>query len=264
MLACGLEPAAWKKLGRWTFEPFESMSEVPAGQAVAGYGNLLHRLGVQSPPSELANVVAAAAGVVGDPPRLDFERLPDWFLRALFRAADLATGQEDANRLRGELLTALDWIERCLPEADANQQRRGWAWIVAQAREHAAEREKARLAPWDVPLEEIRIGGHCVVPIKCAAELLKEAQAMKNCLADYEDDCARGEMLVFSIRDALTRKRLASLSTVKDLEMDEWVLQQVAGKLNATVGVELQRVAQVVAAQLRRVTHASADGAPMA
>lgn len=145
---------------------------------------------------------------------------------------------------------AIDWLHDRRPEPDANQRRTGWAWIATQAREHAAEREKARLAPWDVPLEEVRIGDHCVVPVACAADLAKEAQAMKNCLADYEEECARGEMLVFSIREARSRKRLACFSAARDEETEAWALQQIAGKLNTKVAPAMELVARHVLALL--------------
>lgn len=244
LLGRGLEPGAWKRLERWTFEPFARLEgQVPAEHAVVQFANLLHRLDVKRAPSMLFTHLAFEAGVQGDPATLDFERHPDWFLRALLREAGQCEGDDRADSLRDEVRMAIDWLDGDHPDPDANQRRAGWSWIAARAREHAAEREKARLAPWKVPLGEIRAGGHLVVPIACAAELAKEAQAMKNCLADYEDECARGEMLVFSVRDAQSGKRLACFSTVRDEESDAWALQQLAGKLNAPVGPQMELVA---------------------
>jgi len=73
---------------------------------------------------------------------------------------------------------------------------------------------------------------------------------MKNYLADYEEECARGEMLVFSIRAAQSGKRLACFSTARDEETDAWALQQLAGKLNTT-GPEMEIVAGHVPELLR-------------
>lgn len=51
-------------------------------------------------------------------------------------------------------------------------------------------------------------------------------------------------MPVFSIRDALSGKRLACFSTVRAEESDAWALQQLAGKLNTRAAPEMDLVAE--------------------
>ena len=258
----GIEPAAWKRLPRWRFLAFEAMG--PAWLKpipVARFANLLLRLDLQPPPARDFAGYALQAVLhrpAGPNARLDFERHPLWFMRALERriAAGVAAGQEAAMRL--ELRICLDWLLDARPSPDANQQHAGWEWIAAQAHEYRRARRVALAEPWSVPLPEMTFGPWWVVPLSSRAQLAAEAAAMKNCLEDYEDDCRAGTYVVFSIRDALTGKPEACLSASRDSPDEPWEMDQLAGKMNAPVREELLPIAKRVLQRLNAPTSASA------
>ena len=253
LIAEGLEPGAWKKLARWGFGAFEASGEawwkpIP----LARFANLLHRLDVQaSPPRQFVLHALHAALYWREPhDKLDFERHPRWFMRALLREAERATDAAETNALRQDLDGCLDWlIEEC-PEPDANQQHAGWPWILEQARAHRKARELELAAPWTVPAGEMAWARHRVVPIRCAAELVAEAEAMKNCLVGYEEACRAGDVAVFSIRERATGARIACFAAEQAVDGTTWELIEVAGKMNAAVDEEIERIAHAMVVKL--------------
>ena len=252
LLAHGLEPGAWKRLELWGFQTFDDFLDNLAAMpgALVEYANLLHRLEVQDVPpglfSHLAGWAAAFDGV--DIATRTLRWIPDWFMRALLREAE-ETSEGDADRLAGELGQALPWLRDTNPEPDSNQRKAGWYWISHQAIEHDLALEAVK---WTVPCETLVEGPYLVVPLRSGAELREEAIAMKNCLEDYEDQCARGILIVFSIRRADNHKRLACFMVAKTRHLlrDLWELEQIAGKMNSPVSHEMSRVADTVVARL--------------
>lgn len=253
LLAEGLELAAWKRLPRWGFGAFEAMGEAWCKPIpVARFANLLLRLEVQAPPPRDFVLHALEAARYRDEPHawLDFERHPLWFLRALLRETQRAQDAAQAQAFRAEYLACLDWLIEARPRPDANQQHAGWPWILQQARAHRKARELALAAPWAVPFGERAWGPYRVVPIRCAAELAAEAEAMKNCLANYEDACRWGEVAVFSIRERSSGARIACFAVEQLEDGRSWELVEVAGKMNATVDEEVERIAHAMVAKL--------------
>ena len=253
LLADGLEPAAWRKLARWGFGAFEAMGEawwkpIP----IARFANLLHRLDVQAPPPRTFVLHALQAARHRDRPyaRLDFERHPLWFMRALLHEVERARDGAAISAIRRDLPACLDWLVEARPQPDPNQQRAGWPWILDRAADHLLARELALSAPWIVPVAEMAWGPYRVVAISCAADLAAEAAAMKNCLATYEDACRSGEIVVFSIRQRSTGVRVACFAAEKDQYSPTWELIEVAGKMNAAINDELERIGHAMVVKL--------------
>lgn len=249
----GIEPAAWKALPRWGFATIEALGEawwkpIP----LARMANLLLHLEVASPPPPAFAPLALQAAYFRQPQgaRLDLERHPRWFMRALLRAAEAAKNHAQRVQLRREMVSALEWLLEAGPQPDPNQQHAGWPWIVEQAAAHALVRMLADSKPWPVPLRQVTWPPrYRVVAIRSAAELVAEAEAMKNCLADYEDACRAGEVLVFSVRDDLTDERLACFAATR-YDDEAWELIEVAGRMNEAVGEEIARVAEATVGKL--------------
>src|SRR5690606_861388 len=157
----------------------------------ARFANLLHHLGVDSPPPRdfVMLALTIAQYRIEQYARLNFERHPLWFVRAVLRERERVSSPSDVAALHRELLGCLDWMIEARPNPDANQQHAGWPWILEQARAHRAAKELARAAPWPVPppVAEMAWGPYRVVAIDCLAELAAEAEAMKNCLLNDED-----------------------------------------------------------------------------
>jgi hypothetical protein len=243
--AAGLPPGGWKRLEKWGFEAFRRFAHAetcPDADHIAAYGNLLMRLDVQAPPVALFSRLAwqcAAWEVDFDPAMLD--TFPTWFMRALLRECEGAKVASRAAEIEAELAMAIQWAVATQPEPDANQQHAGWPWIAQQARAHV---EKARARTWPVPIGEVTCRAHVVVPIRSAVELREEAEAMANCLATYEEGCAYGEIVVFSIRTRASGKRVACFAIA--CEDDRWELVQVVGKANSPVSAEIEAIAHQV------------------
>ncbi len=253
LLAEKLDPAAWRKLARWGFGAFEAIGEawwkpIP----LARFARLLHRLEVQAPPPRAFVVLALRAAYHRTPrgAQLDFERHPPWFMRALLRELERANDRGQTATVEKDLAGCLDWLMDTRPEPDANQQRAGWPWILEQAQAYRKARELARAAPWTVPVAEMAWGPFRVIAIRCAAELAAEAEAMKNCLASYEEACRSGAVVVFSIRERSTGARIACFAAQRADDGRSWELVEAAGKMNAEVDVETERIGHAMVAKL--------------
>jgi hypothetical protein len=255
LAAAGMDRAAFKRLPQWTFKAFSRLEGRWFGApAVAQYANLLLRLDIQEPPSPLVASYVILLHEYRVPPGgvvLDFTRHPPWFVRAFVRQAEraIATGLNEPFA-RG-MRDCVDWLLQAQPVPDANQERAGWDWVLAQALEYRKTRALATAAPWAVPAGEVIIGNWRVVPIRSFADLMAEAQAMKNCLADYEEDCRVGSVAIFSIRDAITDERAACFAAGRDEDGSGWELEQVAGKQNAEASAEMRLVAATAVGRIK-------------
>lgn len=253
LLAKGMEPAAWKKLARWGFGAFEAMGEAWCKPVpIARFANLLHRLEVHEPPPRdfVLHALHAVYYRAGPNAQLAFERHPPWFLRALLREAGRESEAGQTAALHQDLPGCLDWLIDARPKPDANQQRAGWAWILEQARAHRKKRSLALAAPWNVPVACMQWGAYRVVAIRCAAELAAEAEAMKNCLATYEEACRSGAIVVFSIRERSTGARVACFAAERGDDGTSWQLVEVAGKMNSPVDDDVERMGHAMVAKL--------------
>lgn len=93
---------------------------------------------------------------------------------------------------------------------DGNQLKRGWPWLVNQWKKDEAERDfvaESENRFWETRLRPARLGPWLVVPIDSSLALFRESVAMRNCLAGFRDDCRRGNVEIYSVRDPATGKR---------------------------------------------------------
>jgi hypothetical protein len=171
-------------------------------------------------------------------------------MRSLLKAAEATPQPSQQAALRSELPSCLDWLLDARPSPDANQQHAGWPWILEQARAHRKARELALAAPWLVPVTGMPWGPYRVVAIRCAADLAAEAEAMKNCLANYEEACRSGDIVVFSIRKRSTGARVACFAAERCGDGGDWKLVEIAGKMNANVDEAVERIAHAMVAKL--------------
>ncbi len=148
-----------------------------------------------------------------------------------------------------DVLACVDWLHDARPEPDANQQRAGWPWIMEQAQAYRQSRDLALATPWTVPVAGMLWGAYRVVAIDCAAVLAAEAHAMKNCLASYEDACRSVDVAVYSIRERSTGARIACFAAER-VRGDDWKLIEVAGKMNAAVDEDIERIGHAMVAKL--------------
>ena len=95
------------------------------------------------------------------------------------------------------------------------------------------KKNKKRNRKWSSDLDAVEIGPFLFIPLTCTKALREDGREMEHCVRSYEDlcriDCAR----IFSVRDALTQKRIATLSLI--WEIDYWHFDQMKGVRNAEV-----------------------------
>jgi hypothetical protein len=240
----GITSSARRKLERWGFAPFSEATFCESAShpvtIVAHYANLLDRLRIaDAPPSMFTNLVVGGVGF----------HAPDWYLRALLK--EILSLDEDDPYLP-EFEDTMAWLATRPRAADRSQQRADWRWIVTQSRRHRIVCDKNADIPWTTPSGEYVDGDYRVVPIRSLRELLEEAEAMRNCLGTRAEDCARGYIVVFSIRDRRSDKRHACFSVTWVPKPGFWQLLQIAGKRNAEASPALTDLALRVIATLAR------------
>jgi hypothetical protein len=131
------------------------------------------------------------------------------------------------------------------PKPDANQLRRGMAWVQSQASTFLILRNAWQDPPWYPWLPHLApraLLGHPVwVPLRSPRDLLTEAMALHNCADSYKDDCAAGT--TYSSACAIPRPASDALAGM-ELKDKGWALTQVAGPRNRWVSTALHQQAR--------------------
>ena len=170
-----------------------------------------------------ANVIAAL--YVSEEPNADGRRpisksrwnvadLP--FLRAALREAKACSSAGTLETfLRDDLLYADAWLRELWPVLDANQQRGGWRWIMRQLRrwQESQQRRRANNAKplCDPVVQSFASDGYVASALTTSLDLWQEAWTMRNCLRFYDDQVYQGGTLIYSICNAVSRTRAASV-----------------------------------------------------
>ncbi len=95
------------------------------------------------------------------------------------------------------------------------------------------KKNKKRNRKWSSDLDAVEIGPFLFIPLTCTNALRDEGRTMEHCAKTYEDLCRLNWSRIFSVRDALSQKRIATLSLI--WEDDYWHLDQIKGPRNAEV-----------------------------
>ena len=97
------------------------------------------------------------------------------------------------------------------------------------AEQQARSTSKKPRYRWVSALSQLWLGDFLFLPLTSTKDLVFEGRAMRNCVARYDESCAKGIYRVFSIRD-LDEKRLATLGLT--FGAFGWKLDQCLGKRN--------------------------------
>ncbi len=95
------------------------------------------------------------------------------------------------------------------------------------------KKNKKRNRRWLSDLDAVEIGPFFFVPLTCTKDLKDEGHAMEHCVGTFANFCRGDWLRVFSVRDLLGQKRLATLSLI--FEHDHWCLDQIKGIRNTDV-----------------------------
>ena len=74
-----------------------------------------------------------------------------------------------------------------------------------------------------------------MVALRNAVQLREEAQAMRNCVGNYEAACRSGRTVVFSIRKGDRRVANMTAWRAKGKDGMRWAEPEIAGKANRAV-----------------------------
>jgi len=107
----------------------------------------------------------------------------------------------------------------------------------SQAREDVAlpagKRKRKRVRTWGSSLQSAEIGPYVFVALTDSAALKTEGRQMQHCVATYIDICRGDIARVFSVRDTISERPVATLSLI--WIDDYWHLDQLKGVRNAEV-----------------------------
>lgn len=265
LLSSGLPPKAWRVLTRSGLHKLlpAHLSGPPWQIMVKTLWALHHADWPPTPPRRFLRLLLDSAGY---PQSHDIkgEHIPGWFWNMACREAHRLRDQADSySRLIDQIPQHCFMLHAWQPEPDANQMRRGLAWVQNQTSTFLMLRSAMQDPPWypwlPQPAQQNRSGQLVWVPLRSPRELLTEAMALHNCADSYEDDCADGTTILISIRQVHTGKRLALVET--KLRSGQWQLEQVAGACNRPVATTLSQQAQHVVCWLNAIyeqTHSEA------
>lgn len=182
----------------------------------------------------------------------------------LFRAAWIEAvrrqyrGSALQELLDDELPAVIEWYFRADQGRvlDWKQLRSPWVWF--RQREQAwRERctHQLLLDEWE-PLLTVPVERHGlrVVELLAAEAVHDEAHIMRHCIDGYIEACEAGDYRAFSIQDAITAERIATVGMFVD--EGQWVIEDVRGQDNAPADESLWELADSVRALLNR-RHAS-------
>lgn len=136
---------------------------------------------------------------------------------------------------------------------DKNQLKRGWPWLVRQWQKDEAERAfvvESENRFWETRLQPARLGPWLVVPIDSSLALFRESVAMRNCLVNFREDCAHGNVEIYSVRDPATGKREGCIGFSFEGGLPS--LFEIKGFANTPPGSGVRRVARALARRLHR------------
>jgi hypothetical protein len=161
-----------------------------------------------------------------------------------------AEGSLDAF-VKQELLLVDAWWRSEWPVLDENQQSAGWPWLLRQARLWSERREEEinrSSVEYRVPLDTFSDGTFAAKAVRTSFELWLESVAMRHCVDSYDAVCGSGDCLIYSIRDAATGKRLATVSLRSGEERGAWRVGEVVGFANGAASKATKRFARQLAA----------------
>jgi hypothetical protein len=257
VLGLGLNSRAWKlyaeygdsllrPLGRRWLDPERPLDSLKNS---VEYLRLLSTCEIDmAPPQELAGALAGCL-----PAGCPISAMPATLFRSTWRAAIRAgyRGIAPERFVKQEFIPAMLWFfenEHSL-SLDNVRNKAGWSWLRDRWEESRARRAPPPGKPeWPSPLGIAQIEGYRFLPLRSTIALENEGQIMRHCVASFSDCCRRGCLHIFSVRDAATLERVATLAI--QWQVHSWAIFDLKGEKNAPPG---QGVAVASAGFLRHV-----------
>ena len=253
----GISDAAWRYLtkhGARIFRiPWELTGKQCPMEVAIRYLHALDEAGLPPPPPPSVQRVL----LHGYNPHVNDAITLEEHFQVLIDPVALRAGLLEADRRRrqgtvagfAEEFLGVCWWSGHIPELlDDNQVKAGWSWFVRHWQE--AERLRGKLDAtenlhWRTRLDELVDDFVHVVPLRSSEDLIREGLAMRNCLDSYAERCQRGEFEVYSVRDAMTGKRLGCVGVRYD-ELECPTVVDVKGFANTPPKGQVRRAADEI------------------
>ncbi len=247
LLAHGAGKGGWKYICRNGLKAFgETLARAPRRKVVrlaAFQARLMHAAGEHLDPC-LVTTLFDCVHLLRQPETFT---LPPRLLE--LANARILEARRD-NRLQAfitaEWRPLMAWFVEVNPRIQRNQWAAGWDCLL-QAKDIWILKQLAEDGPpeWSSPIETMHRGPYVAIPLVSLAQLQVEGIAMAHCVADYADRCRAGDYRVFSIRESLCNKRIATAG-LKGAS-GRWVVDDVRGTANTRGSEEAFRMAGKVA-----------------
>lgn len=260
----GLSEAAWRYVVRHGARLFKTPWQISAGQphleVATRYLSALDAVGLPPPPPP--SIIKALLNGY-NPHRRNDVRIGNHFYSDIDPVA-LRAGLLEADRLRRlntlgnfneEFLGVCWWSEGLDSPLDTNQIRAGWPWFVRrwqESEETQALLDSIEPVTWQSRLSSFTLGRMTIVPLDSSEALVRESQAMRNCLQSFLEECVDGRFEVYSVRDTKTGKRKGCIGF--RFEDDIPTIIDVKGFANTPPIGEVKQVAYELFARLQTVT----------
>ncbi len=262
--ANGVTEAGWRYLARHGARLLRPAWRVAVGGASMNvaihYLRALQAAGLPPPPPP--SFVAAWLAGIGV--RVNFHDgwcdVPAAVMGLALREAHARRRGANLANLVREFGNVAPWAADERVRLDKPQRRAGWEALVRRHfdwlfEEH--ERAVDNHAVWTSALGECDVDGFRVVPLTSDAALLEEAQAMRHCVRNFTPDCMDREVRIFSLRDAASGARVATLGIARKPEGWRLFDAKAAGNFEASARARLAGMAVAEAYERRE-----GEGAP--
>ncbi len=235
----GMSKGGWKRLARQGYPAVRPFRRAPwflnhPTEALVGYFNLVaacQREGV--PSTVLARALIESEALL----RLGREHfmVAVFITRAAWDYLDRNDGVDQQRFAEEEFLPVLNaWLLEhwgtAIPSAV------GWSWFRRELkcfRKRNAVGDALGLK-WSAVLPEYRSGNYLARELISGRELFEEGVRMRHCvgLRDYIEESASGQSAIFSIRNARTGRRLATMLVTSDADTQAYI-EEIRGFANA-------------------------------
>lgn len=255
LLASGLPPKAWRYLVQHgtrrllpkqsNLSPWKALEDTLRALSAARWPKL--------PPREFLRLLRDTAGPP-DTYEAAAEGVLGWFWQMACNEAYACQGDTRAYLDLCDRIPYWAWLVREFGlQPDHNQRRRVAKWLREVARDQEQFAESDDQPAWALWLQTIpwgEVAGVRVVPLLSTGALLQESIALHNCADGFATECSRGSVILLSLREQTTDRRLALACLER--RGNSWIMNQVAGPCNKPAPDWLHRSAAHAGDLVRR------------
>jgi len=249
-----MDGSGWRYLCCYGDELFSYIwsKQTQGSRFISARNYLLTLYKAELPVPPLPKIQAVWFQIYGDKFLTDFsnnnhwEDVPSKVLNITFN--HLAKSPEYTDSNIDKMLKIFYWSAVDKIIMDKNQIKSGWKWLNKKADNWYEQRQQESYKNnihWPAYLKNstLKIEQWFIHELSNNAQLYDAATSMRNCLADYSDDCINGEKRFFTINTKNNNNRSLAVVGLAHDENKMWQIYDVKGFANQSVSKEIQCVA---------------------